>query len=88
VTPGRYLDFVEPLITDYVASGVIGTDVTVLSDMAAFFALSYFTSFISEVTIGEAARTARLDLLSRGNPLGLVYNFFVLPELRLERVAP
>ncbi len=38
--------------------------------------------------IGDAVRNARLALLKRGNPLGLVYVPFALPNLRLVRSSP
>lgn len=33
--------------------------------------------------IGESVRRARLALLKEGNPLGVVYMPFIIPELRI-----
>jgi len=37
--------------------------------------------------IGRAVRAARLELLLRGNPLGLVYIPFAMASLRLQQVS-
>jgi hypothetical protein len=43
--------------------------------------------FLRGVPVGEAIRSARLDLLQQCNPLGLAYVPFVIAGLQLDRSA-
>jgi hypothetical protein len=89
VTPEVALSFVEKFVQSAQASGVIGTEITIFEPLARDFAeecLRRFlggTPFAEPVPIGEAVRGARLALLKRGNPLGLVYIPFVSASLHL-----
>jgi hypothetical protein len=81
----RAFRFVDALVKSSRAAGVIGTEITVFEELARDFAEACLTRFlVEELPIGEAVRRARLDLLARGNPLGLVYVPYVLPGVRLQ----
>jgi hypothetical protein len=75
------------LVQDFVAtggSGVVGTEITIFETLACGFAEEFMASFLKlHTSVGEAVRCARLKLLEKGNPLGLVYTPFVLPSLHL-----
>jgi len=75
------------LVQDFVATGgagVIGTEITIFETLACDFAEEFLANFLKlHVSIGKAVRNARLRLLEKGNPLGLVYTPFVLPSLQL-----
>jgi hypothetical protein len=87
LTPKDAYQFVSAFVGEPRACGVIGTEVTIVEDLAQPFAELFFEEFrpadgCSE-TVGEAIRLTRLRLLSRENPLGLVYSPFVMPDVRL-----
>jgi hypothetical protein len=58
------------------AGAVIGTEITIFASLAYTFANAFLDAFIgnpSRIGLGSALRAARLELLRRWNPLGLVY---------------
>ena len=65
------------------AAGAIGTEITVFVSLAVPFAEHFLQSFVNGVQLGEAIRRARIAMLARGNPLGLAYIAFGLPQLAL-----
>jgi len=82
--PEQAIDFVSFFVEDAWARGVIGTEITVFEDLARPFAEECLRRFlVARQPVGEAVRGARLELLQRGNPLGLAYIPFVLPTVRL-----
>ncbi len=83
ITPDIALQFVNPLVQQADAAGVIGTEITVFEPLASKFAEKCLQRFFAGDSIGDAVRGARLTLLKQGNPLGLAYVPFVLPSLRL-----
>lgn len=84
LTPERALDFVSGFVQTSGAAGVIGTEITIFEPLAVQFAEECLRRFLFEgETIGEAVRGARLHLLKKGNPLGLVYIPYALPALKL-----
>jgi hypothetical protein len=91
VTPEVALSFVEKFVQDAQASGVIGTEITIFEPLARDFAEDCLRRFLGgppftePVPLGEAVRGARLALLKRGNPLGLVYIPFASAGLHLAR---
>lgn len=75
------------------AGAVIGTEVTIFSELAYAFADAFMNAFVGTVPgqptmvgIGAAVRTARLELLRKWNPLGLAYVLYGLADATL--VAP
>lgn len=89
LNPEIALNFVTPLVQEGVASGVIGTEITIFEPLAVKFAEECLKRFLGAppfdagMPIGDAVRGARLELLRLGNPLGLVYIPFVLAGLRM-----
>jgi hypothetical protein len=78
------LNFVQPLLKYCNAAGVIGTDITVFESLATQFAEGCLRRFLRDgEPIGEAVRKTRIELLQKGNPLGLVYVPYVHDGLRL-----
>ncbi|HYI19327.1 MAG TPA: hypothetical protein VD836_11485, partial [Solirubrobacteraceae bacterium] len=85
LSPEQALNFPARLVENAAAAGVIGTEITNFEPLASAFAEECLRRFLSGESIGEAVRGARLALLARGNPLGLIYVPFVLPSVRLAR---
>jgi hypothetical protein len=83
--PKRALSFVRGFVQTARASGVIGTEVTNFEPLAAPFAQLFLTDFLRGIPVGEAVRRARVALLQKGNPMGLIYIPFVVNSLRLLR---
>lgn len=66
------------------AAGVIGTEITISQRVASEMAETFFENFVNNIPAGEALRLARMDLLNKGNVLGLVYTAYCAAELVLE----
>jgi len=82
--PGQILDFVNPLLQECNAAGVIGTEISIYESLATSFAEGCLRRFLKdEKSIGEAVRKTRMELLDNGNPLGLVYVPYVHSGLKL-----
>jgi hypothetical protein len=67
------------------AAGVIGTEITVFTSLAYAFATTFFDLFAAAAPrpLGSAVRATRLELLRRGNPLGLAYVAYGLADAAL-----
>ncbi|GID27423.1 CHAT domain-containing protein [Paractinoplanes brasiliensis] len=86
--PEHASSFIEALIRRAGASGMVGTEIITYERLAADFAEQVLTEFVERRRpIGEAMRTARLRLLTRGNPLGLIYTAYAPPHLTMRSVA-
>jgi CHAT domain-containing protein len=84
LSPEAALDLVSAFVGISHAAGVVGTEITIFEETAVTFAEAFFKQFLQEKqTVGEAVRTARLEMLQARNPLGLVYVPYVLPGLKL-----
>jgi len=84
VEPKYALNLVDAFIRGALASGVIGTEITVFESLASLFADEFFAQFLdADEPVGEAVRRARLRALAAGNPLGLVYIAYSAPRLQL-----
>jgi len=81
--PESALDLVTYFVESANAAGVLGTEITVFEPLACGFAEPCLRRYLSGVSIGEAVRLARLDLLQQANPLGLVYVPYVVASLTL-----
>jgi hypothetical protein len=82
------LEFVTEFVQVIQACGVIGTEITVFESLAGTFGKIFWREFLKGgIGVGEAIRSARLELLEAGNPLGLVYTPFVLAGTKLEKTA-
>ena len=83
VQPAKAIDFVDELVGNDQAAGVIGTEITIFESLAVFFADRFLAHFNADSNVGEAMRRARLDLLGQQlNPLGLLYVAYALPTLQ------
>jgi CARDB len=87
VEPEKVVEFVSALVGDARAAGVVGTEITIFEPLATDFGLEYMRRFIAGSTVGDAVRGARLALLQKGNPLGLVYVPFALASLKMSAAA-
>ena len=85
--PEQAHPLVAALVTVAGAAGVIGTETTIFEPLATSFAEAFLAGFDAGAMVGWAIRDARLTLLREGNPLGLVYIPYVMPDLRLAPVA-
>lgn len=81
--PETAFNFVSAFVEVSAASGVIGTEITIFEPLARAFAEEMLQRFLSGMPAGEAVRRARLALLKKGNPLGLVYIPFTVASLQL-----
>ena len=82
--PEQALELVSGFVGTANALGVIGTEITVVESLACAFAEQMLPSFMDGTqTVGAATRGARLALLKRRNPLGLIYVPFVAAPARL-----
>jgi hypothetical protein len=88
LTPETGRDLFNGFLESVGASGLIVPDMTALEPFATRFAEEFLRSFLLDrQPAGEALRQARLRLLQVGNPLGLIYTLYALPDLRLEQTA-
>jgi hypothetical protein len=82
--PGVVLNFVSAF-SDLGASGVIGTEVSVRTDMAMEVAELVLGRIAAGDEIGQAVLAMRWEMLNRGNVLGLAYTPYSLANLALVR---
>jgi hypothetical protein len=86
LTPGEVLNFVTAL--GYAgAGGVIGTEISVLANVAIEVAESLFQKIAGNmpVPVGEAMYQTRWELANKGNLLGLAYSLFCLANLHISK---
>jgi len=84
--PKLLLDFASTFVTTLNASGVMGTEISIFEFLACAFAEEWLTRFLVEgETAGQATLKTRLKLLSKGNPLGLIYSLYANPDLMLTK---
>jgi Peptidase family C25 len=82
--PETLSSLVGAFVEDAKAIGVVGTEVTVFESLACAFAEAVLGKFLDgSMTIGEAIRRARFDLLRDRIPLGLVYVPFIAADTQL-----
>lgn len=67
--PEVALDFVSAFVENAAASGVIGTEITILEPLACAFGEEFLRRLLAGTPVGEAVRGTRLALLKAGNPL-------------------
>lgn len=88
VEPRCAMNFVDAFIRTACASGMIGTEIVTYEELAAEFADSMLDHFMGKhSSIAQAMRAARLQLLSRRNPLGLIYVAYAPPQLRMRQAG-
>ena len=84
-SPDALSPFIEKLVQDRGAAGVVGTEIPVWEALASEFAKLFVEAFLKGTGAGEALLQARRALLAQGNPLGLVYTLYAAAELSLAR---
>lgn len=82
-SPDALSPFIRKLVRDCDVAGVIGTEIPVFEPLAGEMATQFLTRFLDGDEAGKAILESRLDLLARGNPLGLVYTLYAAAELAL-----
>jgi len=82
-SPDALSPFIEKLVQDRGAAGVIGAEISVWEALASEFAKLFLQAFLKGAPAGEALLFARRSLLAQSNPLGLVYTLYAAAELSL-----
>src|SRR5438067_10356804 len=82
--PGDIVSFVG-CFSDMQASGILGTEVSVVLPVAAEVAEFVFGSLVNSdaPAVGEVLRAVRWNLANKGNLLGLAYTLYGLADLRV-----
>lgn len=86
LTPTAPSELILRLVRQRRAGGVIGAEVEVWEALAGEMALLFLERFLdpaAPLPAGQALLHARRTLLSKNNPLGLVYTLYAPAELRL-----
>ncbi|UYF97127.1 leucine-rich repeat domain-containing protein (plasmid) [Rhodococcus aetherivorans] len=85
LSPEQVVDFVNAFAGAN-AAGVVGTEIAVAQPVASEFAQRFYEHFMggNPMTVGQAMRRARLDLLAKGNVAGLVYTAFCSMDLAFD----
>jgi hypothetical protein len=65
---------------------VFGTETAIPDDIAAQFSRMFYEGMLDGgLSIGDAIFQARIRLLGRKNPLGILYTFYGDPDLIVQR---
>src|SRR6185295_5329513 len=83
-SPDALSPFLKALVDGRRASGVLGTEVPVAEALAGDFAREFLSRFFGGTSAGRALLEARRVLLTKNNPLGLVYTLFAPADLNIE----
>ncbi len=86
LVPGQVLNFVTAF-TALGASGVVGTEVSILLPVATEVAEDLFSRLEQGDAIGQALYEIRWNLANKGNLLGIVYTLYGLADLHVIRGA-
>jgi hypothetical protein len=65
------------------AAGVIGTEIALEQRLASEVAERFFAHFRANEGVGDAMQATRIELLRKGNLLGLAYTPYCSAALRL-----
>jgi hypothetical protein len=84
LVPGQILNFVTAF-TAIGASGVVGTEVSILLPVATEVAEALFSRLEQGDAIGQALYEIRWNLANKGNLLGIVYTLYGLADLHVIR---
>ncbi|MGE7384316.1 CHAT domain-containing protein [Streptomyces sp. NPDC004126] len=77
-----WLPFVT-VFTGLHAAGVVGTEITVQQGLAGDFAERFWELLVAGDEVGSALHRVRMELLRKGNVLGLAYTAYCSSALRL-----
>jgi hypothetical protein len=81
--PGDLLNFVSAFAAAG-AGGIIGTEISVVLEVAVSVGEMLLTSFTEGEAIADAIHSMRWQLVNRGNLLGLAYTSYCLADLKIE----
>lgn len=84
-SPDALSPFINKLVNDLGAAGVIGTEVTVWEELATVVAEMFLKNFLAGDSAGEALLKVRRALLVDNNPLGLIYTLYAPAHLLLDK---
>lgn len=79
---GTLGNFVDAFANRAGASGVLGTEISIDQRVGAW-AMELFLTELKTRSVGDALRSTRWQMLSRGNLMGLAYTPYCLASLRL-----
>jgi hypothetical protein len=82
ITPESLLSFVDSF-SAACAAGVIGTEIALEQRLASEVAERFFAHFRANEGVGDAMQATRIELLRKGNLLGLAYTPYCSAALRL-----
>jgi hypothetical protein len=85
-SPDALSPFIQKLVEDLGAAGVIGTEITVWEELATEVAQLFLEKFLDPecAGAGDALLDVRRSLLAKKNPLGLVYTLYAPAHLKLK----
>jgi hypothetical protein len=83
INPDTLTSYLEVLVGDGNAAGMLGTEAKVNQNLAMQVAIEFFSLFLEGYAVAEALRRVRLQFLARGNLIGLVYTPYCWADLRL-----
>jgi hypothetical protein len=86
ITPESLLSFVDSFSAAG-AAGVIGTEITLEQTLASEVAERFFSHFRRHENVGVALHATRIELLKKGNLLGLAYTPYCSAELSLAKLT-
>lgn len=66
------------------ASGVLGTEISIVESLARYFSLGFLNRFSSGKNVGESLREQRLEMLRNLNLLGLAYTAYCSADLKIQ----
>jgi hypothetical protein len=83
-SPDALSPFLKTLVDGRGAAGVLGTEIPVPEVLAGEVACAFIGRFVKGTSAGTALLEARRELLSRKNPLGLVYTLYAPAALAVD----
>ena len=82
--PGDLLNFVSTFVAAG-AGGIIGTEISVIIEVAVSVGEMLLSSFTAGEAIADAIHSMRWQLANRGNLLGLAYTAYCMADLKIEQ---
>lgn len=83
LTTATLSNFVDAFANRAGAAGVIGTEVSVEQGMSSWAMEQLLQLLVDGQSVGQALRTVRWRMISRGNVMGLAYTLYCVAGLRL-----
>lgn len=86
-SPDALSPFIHKLVTERGAAGVVATEVPVWEQFATEFAEVFLSKFLVGRPAGNAMLETRRVMLSKKNPLGLIYTLYAATQLALDKAG-